>query len=149
MVINILALFQRVSENKILIFPIVVALMVIYFVNRFYLLIYKNFPRKIRAEKDRIICEDFVFDKNRNETILYKDIVSIKGGIFDGKLSGLMKITDKNNLSIAFSDRISDSTKLIAKILEKVDKKIYDDVIENLKLLCKKLSSKVSKKVEI
>ncbi len=146
MVINIAVLIPQLSGNKILYFPILVAFLILFLVNKFYFLVYKTLPTEISSDNEKIICSNFIFNKSRKEIIYYKDIKSISGGIFDGRLNGMMKITDKNNLSIAFSHRISDSTKLIAKILEKVDKKIYDEVMQNLNKLGKKLTKEKSKK---
>lgn len=146
MIINIVVFIPQIKTSALYYFPIFVSLLILYLVNRFYFLLYKTFPLEISADEDKIICESFIFNKKRTETVYYKDIKSISGGIFDGRLNGMMKITDKNNLSIAFSHRISGSSNLIAKILSKVDKKIYDGAIENLGKLGLKLSKKKSQK---
>jgi hypothetical protein len=53
--------------------------------------------------------------------------------VFERKSSGIMKVFDgKNNVTIGFSQKMRDSSKLITLILSKVKKEIYDDVIENL-----------------
>lgn len=146
MFINILAFSTQLKNSYLFYFPIIVSFIVLYLVNRFYFLIYKTLPLEIEIEKDKLICSKFIFNKSRKEVVNLKDIKSISGGIFEGRLNGIMKITDKNNLSIAISHRISDSTKLIAKILEKVDKKIYDEAIESLNKLGKKLTKTKSEK---
>lgn len=145
MVINIAVFIPQIKTAKIFYFPIIAALLILYLVNRFYFLLYKTFPLEISADNEKLICENFIFNKKRKETVYYKDIKSISGGIFEGRLNGMMKIKDKNNLSIAFSHRISDSSNLIAKILSKVDKKIYDEAVDNLSKLGLKLRKKNSK----
>lgn len=146
MIFNLLAFLFQLKSNYVLIFPIIITVIILYLVNRFYFIIYKTLPLEIIVEKERLILTNFIFNKSRKETIYFKDIKTISGGIFEGRLNGIMKITDKNNLSIAISHRINDSSKLIAKILEKVDKKLYDEVIENLNKLGKKLSNKTNVK---
>jgi hypothetical protein len=140
MVINIVLIVSQINENNFLYFSLLASFIVLYLTNKFFFMIYKTLPTEITSDNEKIVCTKFIFNKSRREVIYYKDIKTISGGIFDGRLSGMMKFTDKNNLSIAFSHRISDSTKLIAKILEKVDKKIYLEVIENMNKLSKKLS---------
>lgn len=57
----------------------------------------------------------------------------LKGGVFSGKSSGVMKVRDgKTKLQIGFSQKINNSEKLIALILSKVTKELYSDVIENI-----------------
>ncbi len=145
MLINIEVFIPQTKTSSVFYFPIFVAFLILYLVNRFYFLLYKTFPLEISSDNEKLICEKFIFNKKRKETVYFKDIVSLSGGIFDGRLNGMMKITDKNNLSIAFSHRISESSNLIAKILSKVDKKIYDSAIENLSKFGVRLSTKKQK----
>jgi len=145
MVTNILVFIPQLKISGIFYFPIFAAFVILYLVNRFYFLLYKTFPLEIISDDEKIICKNFIFNKSRADTVYYKDIKKISGGIFEGRLSGMMKITDKNNLSIAFSHRISESNNLIAKILSKVDKKIYDEAMESLSKLGLKLNKKKDK----
>lgn len=142
MILNLFPLVANVDSNRILILPILITLLIIYFTNRFYFLIYKSFPFRIEADEEKIVCKDFMFRK-KEVVIYYKNIKSISGGIFEGRLSGIMKVCDgEKNICITFSHRIKNSTKLIALILSKVDKKIYNEKIESLQ----KISSKLRKK---
>jgi hypothetical protein len=87
---------------------------------------------KIEADDEKIVCSEFLFSK-KVITINYSDIESLKGGVFERKSSGIMKVFDgKNNSTIGFSQKMRDSNKLITLILSKVKKEIYDDVIESL-----------------
>ena len=101
-------------------------------VNRTYLTYYKIIPYRIEADDDKMICSDFLFSK-KNVTVYFKDIDLLKGGIFSGKSSGIMKVNDsKSKLQIGFSQKIKNSEKLIALILSKVPKDLYNEVINNL-----------------
>lgn len=142
MVMNLFPLVISVDSNMVLIIPIIITLLIIYFTNRFYFMLYKTFPFLIKADDEKIVCTDFMFRK-KEVTIYYENIKSISGGIFEGRLSGIMKICDgETGICITFSNRIKNSTKLIALILSKVDKKLYDEKIDALQ----KISSKLRKK---
>lgn len=142
MILNLIPLVIYLDTNVYFIIPIAITLLIIYFTNRFYFLIYKSFPFRIEADEEKIVCTDFIF-RNKEVVIYYNNIKSISGGIFEGRLSGIMKVCDgEKNICITFSHRIKNSTKLIATILSKVDKKIYEEKIESLQ----KISSKIRKK---
>lgn len=142
MILNLIPLVIYLDTNVYFIIPIAITLLIIYFTNRFYFLIYKSFPFRIEADEEKLVCTDFMF-RNKEVVIYYNKIKSISGGIFEGRLSGIMKVCDgEKNICITFSHRIKNSTKLIATILSKVDKKIYDEKINSLQ----KISSKIRKK---
>lgn len=142
MILNLFPLILNVDSNRILIIPIIITLFIIYITNRFYLLIYKSFPFQITADNEKLICTDFMFRK-KEIVIYFKNIKSISGGIFEGRLSGIMKVCDgETGICITFSHRIKNSTKLIALILSKVDKTLYDEKINALQ----KISQKIRKK---
>jgi len=130
-----------VDENRYLLIPLAASLFMIYFVNKKYLTLYKVMTYKIEANEDKLVCSDFVFS-DRVVVIYFEDIESLSGGIFDGRLRGVMKVCDgKNQICIGFSDKIKDSKKLITLILSKVKKEVYDEVIEKLQAL-KKMKKK-------
>jgi hypothetical protein len=123
---------MNIDANKILILPLVLSLLLIYIINKSYFTYYKILAYKIEADDEKIVCSEFLFS-NKVITIHYSNIESLKGGVFERKSSGIMKVFDgKNNVTIGFSQKMRDSSKLITLILSKVKKEIYDDVIENL-----------------
>lgn len=120
------------DQNKLLILPLIISLLILYITNRNYLIYYKLLPYKIEADEEKMICSNFLFSKEVI-TIYYKDIDMLKGGVFNGKSSGVMKLRDgKSELQIGFSQRINNSERLIALILSKVSKELYSEVIENI-----------------
>ncbi|MCX8105910.1 MAG: hypothetical protein N3D80_08590 [Ignavibacterium album] len=142
MILNLIPLFLNVDSNAILLIPIIISLLIIYFTNKFYFLLYKTFPFRISADDEKLICTDFMFRK-KEVIIYYKNIKSIEGGIFEGRLSGMMKVCDsETGICITFSHRIKNSTKLIALILSRIDKQLYDQKIEALQ----KVSQQIRKK---
>lgn len=121
-----------IDKNLIILFPFLLSLFVIYYLNKSYINFYKLVPYKIEIDDEKIVCTEFIF-KNKSITMFIKDIDSISGGIFDGKYRGIMKVCDgKNKICIGFFDRLYNSNKLVTLILSKVDRKIYDKVIEQI-----------------
>lgn len=130
-----------IDENLYLIIPLIISLFLLYFINKKYFTLYKVMPYKIEADDEKIICREFIFS-DKEVVIQYKDIETLSGGIFNGKLRGIMKVCDgRNKICIGFSEKIKDSKKLMTLILSKVNKEIYDSVIERLQAL-KKVKSR-------
>jgi hypothetical protein len=87
----------------------------------------------IEADDEKIVCSKFFLSK-REAVIYYDDIASLSGGIFENKISGLMKVCDgKNNLCIGFYQRLNNSGKLATILLSTVNREIYDIVLEKIK----------------
>jgi|AP12_2_1047962.scaffolds.fasta_scaffold30431_1 hypothetical protein len=125
-------LVMNIDTNKILILPIALSLLLIYIINRSYLTYYIILAYKIEADEEKIICSDFLLS-NKVITIYYADIENLKGGVFERKSSGIMKVYDgKNHVTIGFSQKMKNSQKLITLILSKVKREVYDEVIEKL-----------------
>ena len=125
-------LFYFLDEKLILAFPLLVNLGIIYFLNRHYLNLYKILPYRIEADDEKIVCSNF-FLSNKEITINYTDISSLAGGIFENKISGMMKVCDgSNNICIGFYQRLNNSSKLATIILSKVRRDIYDGVLEKI-----------------
>ena len=130
--IYLIPVFYYIDQKTILFLPLIIGVIIIYMVNRTYLTYYKIIPYRIEADDDKMICSDFLFSKN-DVTIYFKDIDLLQGGIFSGKSSGIMKVNDsKSKLQVGFSQKIKNSEKLIALILSKVPKDLYNEVINNL-----------------
>ena len=133
LVLYTIDLFNYLDEKMILTFPVLVNLFIIYFLNRHYFNLYKILPYRIEADDEKIICSEFFLSK-KEIVINYNDVVSLSGGIFENKLSGVMKVCDeKNNLCIGFYQRLNNSSKLATILLSKVNRDIYDRVLEKIK----------------
>ncbi len=131
LIIYIIPIAWYLDENLFLLIPFIVSLSVLFIINRTYFTYYKILPYKIEADEEKMICSNFLLS-NKVITIYYRDITQLKGGIFDGRLSGVLKVCDNNNVCIGFSQKMKNSSKLITLILSKVNKELYDKVIENL-----------------
>jgi hypothetical protein len=125
-------LIYLIEENKIFIVPVTLSLLLIYFINKHYILLYKILPFTIEADEEKMICRDFIFSK-KEHVIYFSDIQSVSGGVFENKISGLMKIFDgKYSVTIGFYQKMKNSNKLITMILSKAKREIYDEVIEKI-----------------
>lgn len=121
-----------VDERKILLIPLIVTIFIIYFLNKHYLNLYKILPYKIVADDEKLVCTDFFLSKKKF-TIYYEDIASLSGGIFENKISGVMKVCNgKNGICIGFYHRMNNSGKLATIVLSKVKRELYDEVLEKL-----------------
>ena len=130
--IYLIPVFYFIDQNTILFLPLIIGVIIIFMVNRAYLTYYLILPYKIEVDDEKMICSDFLLSK-KVVTIYYKDIDKLQGGVFNGRSSGIMKLRDsKNKLRVGFSQKINNSEKLIALILSKVSKDLYDEVISNL-----------------
>ena len=113
--------------------PFIITSLLIYFLNKNYLMLYKLMPFKIEADAEKMICSDFIFSK-KVLTICYSDVESLSGGVFDGKSYGLMKVCDgKNKVCVAFYNSLKNSRTLEKIILARVDRKVYDIAAEKIK----------------
>jgi len=121
-----------VDQNYILLIPLVISLLLIYFVNRQYFTLYKIIPYKIEVDDEKLLCSDFIFSK-KVVTIYYEDIESLKGGMFENKMSGVMKLYDaRNSVTLGFYTKLNSSSRLVTIILSKVKKELYDEVLDRL-----------------
>ncbi len=130
--------YQWTQSVYLLVF---VALIIV--LNRHYIKLYKLMPYKIEMDDEKLFFTDFTIN-DRTVTMKFEDIVSLKGGIFDGKISGLMKITDTSGNEIGFFHKLTNAKQLETMILSKVKKEIYDAVIEKLSARRGKIRDKAS-----
>lgn len=125
-------LLSFLSERIILAFPLLVNIFILFFLNRHYINLYKIIPYKIEVNDDKITCSDFFFSRKRI-VIYYEDIISLSGGIFENKLSGIMRVCDgKNDVCIGFSQKLNNSNKLATILLSKVNRTLYDNVLQRI-----------------
>jgi len=121
-----------VDQNHILLIPLVISLLLIYFVNRQYFTLYKIIPYKIEADDEKLVCYNYIFSK-KVVTIYYEDIKSLRGGLFENKMSGVMKTYDgKNSVTMGFYTKLNNSSRLVTIVLSKVNRDLYDEVLDKL-----------------
>ncbi|RPI65517.1 MAG: hypothetical protein EHM47_18705 [Ignavibacteriales bacterium] len=137
---NILLLFylylsaEGLDDNLLNIVSLLLIMTIIYFLNKQYFSLYKILPYRIDADNEKITGSDFLFSKKKI-SFLYSEISDLKGGIFEGRLSGVMRIYNGNTgSSMGFFNKIKNADKLQTLILSKVKREIYDQVIEKIGL---------------
>lgn len=107
--------------------------------NAYYYKLYKLLPYKIEIDGEKIIFSDFIFSKNIIE-LPFSEIDKLEGGIFEGKITGLMKIYNTaKNIEVGFfrnlkliSQQKQEQQKLEVIVLSKVKKEIYDSIVSKL-----------------
>lgn len=128
----LIALGVNLDVGWVYIVPFIITLLIVYFLNKHYLILYKILPTKILADDEKIICSNFFLSK-KEITIYYKNISELNGGIFRGKLSGLMKVIDgENHYTIGFFQKLKGAKELETLILSKVNRDVYDEVINRI-----------------
>jgi hypothetical protein len=128
----ILPIVFYLDQKLILVIPLLISLFLIYYVNKHYFMLYKIMPFKIDFDEEKMVCTKFILGRKKFD-IYYQDITKLEGGVFENKMSGIMKVYDgRNSVEIGFYPRIKNSNKLITMILSKVHKEIYDEVMERL-----------------
>ena len=132
LLLYLLPIVVNLDQKLILLLPLLLILFLIYYVNKHYFMLYKIMPFKIEFDDEKMICTKFILGRKKFD-VYYADINKLEGGVFDNKMSGIMKVYDgKNSVIIGFYPRIRNSNKLITMILSKVKKEIYDEVMERL-----------------
>lgn len=124
----------NIDNNLLYIIPVIIILVLIYFINKRYLFLYNIVPYKIIADEEKLVCSNY-FLAQRELVIYFTDISELSGGTFSGKLKGLMLVYDgRNKTNIGFFDRIKGVKNLQTIILSKVKKEVYDKVVETVGL---------------
>jgi hypothetical protein len=124
----------RLDKDLANIVPMLIVLVLIYVINRHYLLLYQILPYKITADEEKIICEKFLLSKKIVE-VFYKDIETLTGGVFGGKVRGLMKVFDgKSKVTIGFYESLMNVRNLQTILLSRVNEDIYNTVVGKLGL---------------
>ena len=128
----------NLEKNLFFLIPITIILLLIYFLNKHYLMLYKITPYHIEADGEKLTCTDFLFQR-KEVIIYYKDVESFTGGLLSGRMNSIMKLCDgKSKLCIGFYDKLKDVNKLQTLILSRVSKEVYDAVAKKLELKKKK-----------
>jgi len=132
-----------ISADWKFVFPLLINIILIYVLNRFYYKIYKTFPFKIEVDNEKMICSDFVIN-NRIIELNHSSIKNIKGGIFSGRNYSTLYIYTET-LSIGISPDMKDLNKFLTVVLTNIRKELYEELLESIKKIAFK-SKKPGKK---
>lgn len=128
----------NLDKNLFYLLPVIGILILTYLINKRYLYMYQAVPYKITSDDEKITCTDF-FLSSKEIIIYYRDVDELSGGIFSGKLKGLMKVYDgRSRITIGFFDKLKGVQNLQTIILSKVKSDVYNKVVESVGLKKKK-----------
>lgn len=117
---------------------LVLGISMIILLNRKYFQLYKNLPLELRVKDDTIIAQKYFLSGKILEMKL-KEISRLSGGIFEGKISGMIMLIDESNeKQIVISDRIKNYNVLLTTILSKINKPLYDEAVTKIGMLKKR-----------
>lgn len=122
-----------IRHHWIYILSMLVNIALIYFLNRFYLKMYKTFPYKIKIDNEKLIGSDFM-NKSRVVEIKLLNITKITGGIFSGSPVKPIYISDeKNNITIGLNQHLKDYNKFLTIVLSNISQELYNELLEKIK----------------
>jgi len=100
--------------------------LILFFSNRFFFRLRKILPMSIEVKNDGILLTDFS-DKSKELFFPYLKITGLKGGVFEGRSKGLMKI-ETNEQTVGFFHQISGASILITSLLHRIPTEVYTAV---------------------
>lgn len=129
LIFYLVQVISRSQYDTMHIIFLVLGFSMIILLNRKYFQLYKNLPMELKIIDGKISAQKF-FLSGRSLEMNFNEITALSGGIFEGKLSGMiMIIDDKNDKQLVISDRIKNYNILLTTILSKINKPLYDEVI--------------------
>jgi len=131
LVFYFLASVFGITQDWKFIFPLLINIILLYVLNKFYFRMYKTFPFHIQTDNEKMICTDFVIN-NRKLEIKHLDIIEIKGGIFSGRAYMPLYLITKD-VKIGISPHLKDYNKLLTIILTNINKDLYESLLESIK----------------
>ncbi|OIP64150.1 MAG: hypothetical protein AUK34_00310 [Ignavibacteria bacterium CG2_30_36_16] len=121
-----------IDKHIIYLLPFLFTLLIVYFLNKHYLLLYKIMPFKIEADDEKLICSKFFMSK-KVRTIYFNNIEKLEGGLFEGKPRGIMRLCDgQSKVWIGIYQNIINGRELGTLILSKVQAEVYNSVLEKI-----------------
>lgn len=102
-------------------------------INIFFIKNYSVIPYVIKTDDTKITISGFLAN-DRTEEILYSSIKNLSGGIFEGRINGLLKVHYGEEKYFAFFQKIKNAKLLQAILLSKVERQLYDKVLNSLSL---------------
>lgn len=129
----LLASILGLTRDWKFIFPLLITLLLLYALNKFYLKIYRSFPFKIEIDNEKMICSEFVFN-NRIVEIFHSDINSIKGGIFSSRAYMPLYVST-NEHTFGISPHLKNFNNLLTIVLTNIPKELYTSLLEEIKKL--------------
>lgn len=129
LVFYVFAALSAVSISSSNWITVVLNIVLVVVMNRYYFKSYKIFPYRIELESDGLLCSDFTFS-SKQVKIRFEDIDNISGGIFSGVQTKPIKIHEsRQNQTVAFSAHIRGHNELLTAILSKIKREKYEEIL--------------------
>ncbi len=119
------------NKNWYYLFFVIINLLLVFFINRFYYNNYKYFPYCIEIDKKKMICSNFAIN-NRKIEIKLKDIETITGGIFSSKPTIAIYI-HYNGEKIGVNRQLKNYNEFLTMVLSNVKQDVYTVLLNQLK----------------
>ena len=103
-----------------------VILIIIFFVNKFFLRLYRILPFVIEVDEQKITFSQFI-RKDKKIILHFSEIEKLEGGIFYGKSKGLMQI-EGGKTTIGFFHHLTNANIFITTLLQNVPLEVYKKV---------------------
>jgi hypothetical protein len=133
LLLSLITALGGLYTNWIYIVPVVVDVIIMYAVNRYFIRSYKRFPYRIEANNEKIICTDYITGGKKVE-LNHTSITKISGGIFSGNLARPIYLYDGNNdIEICFNSHLKDYDKLLTIILSNITQELYENLLNKAK----------------
>jgi len=114
------------------IFLFFINLLIIIWLNKYYIKTYKLFPFEISADNEKIICKNFLLSK-KEVVLRMEDIDKLTGGIFSGYQTRPVYIHDsKQNITIGLYANVGKFPELLKTILQNIREDLYKDLVERI-----------------
>ena len=110
-------------------FPLLLNLLIIIVLNRYYFRSYKLFPFRIEINTEKMICSDY-FYRNKKIEINLLDIDLIEGGSLYGTPGKPILIHDSvSDTVVGISPHMKNHNKLVTILLSNVGDEVYNSVL--------------------
>ncbi len=125
-----LSLVYALPENWKMIFPLLIYVLIVFVIHRFYFKLYKKMPFKIFVDNEKIIFDDFF--KLKQVEVKISDIKNLDGNIFSGRLLKPLRI-QFDDQEILVYPYLKDFNNFIKILLSNIEKELYEDLLEKLR----------------
>lgn len=148
LIIHLFVSVAGVQQNWIFIIPLLLNLLVLVWINKFYYKSYNTFPFHIEIDNEKMICTDF-FDRRKKVVLKHSDITKIKGGIFSGNRARPIYIYDENhNIVLGFHHHLKGFNAVLTLILSNIKQDLYESLLDQIKELGFEQKEKLKKRVD-
>lgn len=147
LLIHVWVSIAGIYQNWIFAFPLLLNIIALVWINKFYIRSYNSFPFHIEIDNEKMICTDF-FDRRKKVVLKHSDITEIKGGIFSGNKARPIYIYDeKHNIKLGFHHHLKGFNSVLTTILSNINQDLYSSLLDQVKELGDDQREKLKQKI--